>query len=678
MKNCLSLFVSLMLIATVLLQVNFSALAVDTNIDFDTEISTDTDTETEIDTYFYTDTQTDSEESTDIEYYIKGDINEDGKLDIVDVMMLRGYIIGNLELNDIKLKIADMNSDNSQDIIDVVFMRKVIVDGGIPVDTETDIDTDTIIETDTDIITETDSETDVETESDTEIDTDTDIITQVITKTYQVWVIDDNTKLRVRYSPSLSATQMGWLYGGETLKIYETTVADGYTWGKIYKVDEDKKYDGYWCALNYATNSGAVTEQETITIVPPSPDVDPNEVIDTLPALYGEDKTVSYIKIKDNYTSVYNANHKSEFYAPVYSQLPEGTLEYLSKNDGKYHISTDGRKYLISNDKTEIVSGNGIGENNLQVRKIEENDGATILTIKMDDKTAFNIQPYLVTYTRLDSTDHFYTVNEFKPTEIRVTFDNVTGITSLPMFNGSDLFSAIRWEKVTDSGKTKFCLVLTLKQVGIYNGSNATYDASGNLVIKFSRYPKTLSGSVIVLDSGHGLNNSGAIGYLNGQAIYESTVCLSIAKKLETELLNLGATVYVLPTDTQVIDHKERAHIAREHNADVFISIHANSVEAGYSSARGTQAYYYNSASYPLARSVVDKVEAVLGYSNLADTCLESEYSVTTQNDFASILLETGFMSNSADLAIISNPTKQTEIAKAIAEGISEFFTRKN
>ena len=84
-----------------------------------------------------------------------------------------------------------------------------------------------------------------------------------------------------------------------------------------------------------------------------------------------------------------------------------------------------------------------------------------------------------------------------------------------------------------------------------------------------------------------------------------------IAKKLETELVNLGATVYVLPTDTQVIDHKERAHIAREHNADVFISIHANSVEAGYSSARGTQAYYYNSASYPLARSVVDKVEAV-------------------------------------------------------------------
>ena len=74
----------------------------------------------------------------------------------------------------------------------------------------------------------------------------------------------------------------------------------------------------------------------------------------------------------------------------------------------------------------------------------------------------------------------------------------------------------------------------------------------------------------------------------------------------------------------------------------------------------------------------MERVENALGYSNLSDNCLESEYSVTTQNDFASILLETGFMSNVNDLAIISNPTRQEDIAKAILTGISEFFGRKN
>ena len=598
-----------------------------------------------------------SDTETNITEYVAGDINNNNILNITDVALLRAYIVGTKVFDDNEFLRADMNSDGKANIVDVAIMRKIIVGGNIE-------DTDT----------ETDTATDTESDTNTESDTDTEI-TQTITKTYQVWVIDDDTKLRIRSYHSLSATQTGWMYGGETVKIYETVSQDGYLWGKIYKIDDDKTFDGHWCALDYATNIGTVKETETIVIQKPDPNVDPNKIIDTLPAVKAESESTTFIRIKENYTSVYNANHKSEFYAPVYSQLPEGTVEYLLKNDGKYYISTDGRKYLISAGTTEVISGKGLGTNNLQVKSITEENGATILKIKTDDKSAFNIQPYSVTYTRLDDTDHFYTINSFNPTEIRITFDNITGITSLPEFNGSDLFSTVKWTKVTDSGRTKFCLVLTLRQSGIYNGSHATYDENGNLIIKFTRYHNLIKGSVIVLDPGHGLNNSGAIGYLNGKAIYESTVNYQIAKKLEAKLKAAGATVYVLPTDTQVIDHKERAHLARQYNPDVFISIHANS--STYSSPRGSQAYYYNPASYPLARSVVERVENALGYSNLSDNCLESEYSVTTQNDFASILLETGFMSNVNDLAIISNPTRQEDIAKAILTGISEFFGRK-
>ena len=110
---------------------------------------------------------------------------------------------------------------------------------------------------------------------------------------------------------------------------------------------------------------------------------------------------------------------------------------------------------------------------------------------------------------------------------------------------------------------------------------------------------------------------------------------------------------------------------------DLYISIHANSVASGSSSARGSQAYYFTPMSYPLAKSVVTYVEQALGYSNLSFNCAEAEYSVTLQNDFLSILVETAFMSNPSDLAMLTNSTKQDEIAGAILKGISDFFARK-
>jgi uncharacterized repeat protein (TIGR02543 family) len=51
--------------------------------------------------------------------------------------------------------------------------------------------------------------------------------------------------LRVRSSPSLSATQIGSLQYGESITIYEVQVADGYTWGHLVS--------GGWCAISICT-----------------------------------------------------------------------------------------------------------------------------------------------------------------------------------------------------------------------------------------------------------------------------------------------------------------------------------------------------------------------------------------------------------------------------------------
>lgn len=577
---------------------------------------------------------------------VLGDINNDGALDIIDVALIRGYIVGNITLNEDELLRADFNKDGNGDIIDVALMRNEIVNQ----------------------VKNPDSETDKE--------TDTDNI-QVITRTYEIWVVQSDTVLRIRDNPSLNANQVGSLSGNEALKIYETVTADGFTWGKIYTVNDYKTYDGNWCALDYATMVGTVTETEIINNEPQD-QTDPEKIIDTLPAMIGEAQNAKLIRIKEDYTSIYNANHRSSFYAPVYSQLPQGTLEYYSKSDGTYYYSTDGRKYKIEKNQVDIISSLGFGYNNLYVKSIADDDGSTVLTIKTDDKTAFNIQPYSVTYPHINDDDYFYTIESFNPTEVRIVFDNITGIAALPSFSGNDLFSGYYWTKVEDCGRTKFCLALTLKQSGIYNGARSNYDENGNLVIRFTRYPKSISGARIVVDPGHGVEDSGAIGYLNGAAYYEKDINWAIANKLATKLRALGAEVFVLPSDQTNIDHTQRAHYARQYNPDIYISVHCNSVASGYSTARGTQTYYYTPMSYPLAQSIVKNVESVIGYSNVSSNCLEGEYSVVLQNDFSSILLETAFMSNPSDLQILLDTTKQDEIASAIVKGISEFFVRKN
>ena len=60
--------------------------------------------------------------------FIKGDINLDGVVDIIDVAMARAHIVGNKLLDDAAQHRGDMNGDDMLDIIDVAMMRKLIVD----------------------------------------------------------------------------------------------------------------------------------------------------------------------------------------------------------------------------------------------------------------------------------------------------------------------------------------------------------------------------------------------------------------------------------------------------------------------------------------------------------------------------------------------------------------------
>ena len=122
-------------------------VATDTETDVNTEVDTekDTDANTDIgtdntdigtdntDSETESDAVTDTDIGTDIDTNIEtvlGDVNNDGFVDILDVVMVRAHIVGTKPIADSEMEVrADVNSDDIVDIIDVVIMRNKIVNG---------------------------------------------------------------------------------------------------------------------------------------------------------------------------------------------------------------------------------------------------------------------------------------------------------------------------------------------------------------------------------------------------------------------------------------------------------------------------------------------------------------------------------------------------------------------
>ena len=114
---------------------------------------------------------------------------------------------------------------------------------------------------------------------------------------------------------------------------------------------------------------------------------------------------------------------------------------------------------------------------------------------------------------------------------------------------------------------------------------------------------------VIVIDAGHGGHDPGAIGY---SGVYEKTITLAAAKELKRQLDKEGKYNVFLTRSTDIfIPLRQRFQIARKHNADLFLSIHADS--AKNRQARGLSVY-------TLSETASDKeAEALAERENKAD-----------------------------------------------------------
>lgn len=116
-------------------------------------------------------------------------------------------------------------------------------------------------------------------------------------------------------------------------------------------------------------------------------------------------------------------------------------------------------------------------------------------------------------------------------------------------------------------------------KVGNASAFSSGYEAKQetSLSAKKNVVAKSQSKKVIVLDAGHGGVDPGAIGY---SGVYEKNITLAMAKELKDELDKTGKyKVYLTRKRDVFIPLRDRVKIARKYDADLFLSIHADSAK---------------------------------------------------------------------------------------------------
>ncbi len=222
---------------------------------------------------------------------------------------------------------------------------------------------------------------------------------------------------------------------------------------------------------------------------------------------------------------------------------------------------------------------------------------------------------------------------------------------------------------------------------------------------------------LIVLDPGHGGKDPGALGSAGTR---EKDVVLQIAKILRDKINKEKGMRAVMTRETDVfIPLRERVLIARRQNADMFISLHADS---GSSTADGASVYILSTsgasseAARLLARAenrsdliggvkISDKDDAIasmlldisqdatieasytLGkhlltylrrHANLHKKQVErAGFAVLKAPDIPSVLVETGFISNPKEEKNLRNRTHQMRLADDILSGIKAYYKER-
>ncbi|WP_435925382.1 N-acetylmuramoyl-L-alanine amidase [Paenibacillus sp. DYY-L-2] len=172
---------------------------------------------------------------------------------------------------------------------------------------------------------------------------------------------------------------------------------------------------------------------------------------------------------------------------------------------------------------------------------------------------------------------------------------------------------------------------------------------------------------LVVIDAGHGGSDPGAISVTKKK---EKDFNLAVVLKVQELLKQESDIDFVLTRSSDTYPTlQDRVKIANDLNADLFISVHANS---GSATATGVETYYTRSESKALA-NVMHKY--LVESSGLKDRGVRTKsLHVTRETKMPAVLLECGYLSNKSDDAVLYTADFQNRVAEGIVKGIKEYL----
>jgi N-acetylmuramoyl-L-alanine amidase len=227
---------------------------------------------------------------------------------------------------------------------------------------------------------------------------------------------------------------------------------------------------------------------------------------------------------------------------------------------------------------------------------------------------------------------------------------------------------------------------------------------------------------LVVIDAGHGGRDPGAIGTdADGRAVNEKDITLAIAIALRDELLRQGnIRVALTRADDRILPLGYRPEIARLLDADLFISIHADSAgerddvsgasiytlsneasneAAARFAARENDADRLNGIAIEGQSEAVSAILVELSQQRTQEDALEfaglvlreggerlafvpqprrsAALAVLRAPDVPSVLFESGFVTNRGDRARLTTPEGRVQYASVLARAITVYFARR-
>jgi len=180
---------------------------------------------------------------------------------------------------------------------------------------------------------------------------------------------------------------------------------------------------------------------------------------------------------------------------------------------------------------------------------------------------------------------------------------------------------------------------------------------------------RSLYGRTIILDPGHGGHDAGASGLYNK----EKELCLRMILEVKQALEARGASVILTRSSDMYVSLEQRTTLANTSGADLFISIHCNSMPRR-NSASGSQTYYYTPQSTRLARALHGRV--VGSVKGKDGGIRRARFWVVRQTVMPSVLLEVAFINHTGDEQVMAATDFQATLGEALAQGVLDYFGR--